>query len=142
MSGPGAGEPDWRSGSNLNGVDRPEVVLAAFARNETMVGVAVIAPRRWCCRWWPGPWSHRTGRSAGKGSSRRRTPRGSTARLHRTVDRRCLVLLRGCPRGNGADDDLWSCVPHRRLPLRLWRHHLAERLLRWRGRTGPARPSP
>ncbi|MFD7927722.1 hypothetical protein [Streptomyces sp. NPDC059742] len=38
-------------------------------------------------------------------------------------------LLRGCPRGNEADDDLWSFVPHRQLPLWLWRHHLWERLV-------------
>ncbi|MFB6578398.1 hypothetical protein ACFCYC_13360 [Streptomyces sp. NPDC056402] len=43
------------------------------------------------------------------------------------MDRRCLQLLRGYPRGNEADDDLWSFVPHRELPLRLWRHHLWER---------------
>ncbi|MCM2578714.1 hypothetical protein [Streptomyces meridianus] len=36
--------------------------------------------------------------------------------LHRTVDRRCLELLRTYRRGNEADDDLWSFVPHRRLP--------------------------
>ncbi|MGW2582035.1 hypothetical protein ACWCYZ_11965, partial [Streptomyces virginiae] len=51
------------------------------------------------------------------------------ARLHRTVDRRCLELLRRCPHGNEADDDLWSFVPHRELPPWLWRHHLRERLV-------------
>ncbi|MGW4271868.1 hypothetical protein ACWEGQ_05775 [Streptomyces seoulensis] len=49
------------------------------------------------------------------------------ARLHRTVDQRSLALLRGCPRGNEADDDLWSYVAHRRLPWWLWRHHFAQR---------------
>ncbi|WP_327417927.1 hypothetical protein [Streptomyces sp. NBC_01233] len=51
------------------------------------------------------------------------------ARLHRTADRRCLALLRRCPRGNEADDDLWSFVPHWELPLWLWCHHLWERLV-------------
>lgn len=65
------------------------------------------------------------------------------ARLHRTVDRRCLGLLRDCPRGNEADDDLWSFVDHRELPLWLWRHHLGEWLI-WLLRTGGVveRPSP
>lgn len=134
-SGYGYGEPDWRSGANLNGVDRPEVVLAAFARNEPMVGVAVIA----LALNHPEP-SVVLPVVAGALESPDREIRrqgvvalAHVARLHRTVDRRCLELLRGCPRGNEADDDLWSFVPHRRLPLWLWRHHLSERLLGWRG---------
>ncbi|QIQ01537.1 hypothetical protein [Streptomyces liangshanensis] len=51
-----------------------------------------------------------------------------TARLHRTADRRSLDLLRDFPRGNEADDDLWSFVAHRQLPWWLWRHHYADRL--------------
>jgi hypothetical protein len=52
------------------------------------------------------------------------------ARLHRAVDRRCLDLLRRYPRGNEADDDLWSFVAHRRLPWWLWRYHTGRRI-RW-----------
>jgi len=60
------------------------------------------------------------------------------ARLHHAVDRRCLALLRSFGRGNAADDDLWTFIPHRKLPLWLWRHHTRERLAwwvrdRWRG---------
>jgi len=60
------------------------------------------------------------------------------ARLHGTVDRRCLTLLRGFRRGNEADEDLWRFVPRRRLPCWLWRHQLRERARwwtyeRWRG---------
>ncbi|MBC3839895.1 hypothetical protein GXW82_05805 [Streptacidiphilus sp. 4-A2] len=51
------------------------------------------------------------------------------ARLHRTVDQRCLGLLRGFPRGNEADDDLWSFVDHRRLPFWLRRYHAVQRLV-------------
>jgi hypothetical protein len=51
-----------------------------------------------------------------------------TARLHRAVDRRCLDLLRSCARGNPADDDLWSFVPHRRLPLWLRWYHAKQRI--------------
>ncbi|WP_053632440.1 MULTISPECIES: hypothetical protein [unclassified Streptomyces] len=116
-------------------MDRPDVVLAAFARNEPTVGVAVIA----LALNHPDP-SVALPVVARALESPDREVRGQgvvapahVARIHRTVDRRCLELLRGCPRGNEADDDLWSFVPHRRLPLWLWRHHLAERLLRWRG---------
>ncbi|PRY01422.1 hypothetical protein [Allonocardiopsis opalescens] len=56
-----------------------------------------------------------------------------TARLHRTADRRCLDLLRAHPRGNEADDDLWTYVPRHRLPAWLWRHHIAAAV---RGRLG------
>jgi hypothetical protein len=61
-----------------------------------------------------------------------------TARLHATVDRRCLDLLRGCPRDNEADMDIWAYVAHRRLPLWMWRYGVGRRMRwllldRWRG---------
>ncbi|MFJ6479271.1 MULTISPECIES: hypothetical protein [unclassified Streptomyces] len=134
MRGDGGGTdggPDWRGGSNLLGVDRPEVVLAAFRRGEPNVGAAVI-----------GLALHhadpevvlRLVARALESADREVRQQGVialayVARLHRTVDRRCLELLRDCPRGNEADDDLWSFVPHRELPLWLWRHHLWERLV-------------
>ncbi|MFJ7589114.1 hypothetical protein ACIQZO_17385 [Streptomyces sp. NPDC097617] len=149
-AGPGdgagpAGGPDWRSGSRLNEVDRPEVVLAAFARGEPKAGVAVIAlvlnhgdPEAVL------PVVARALESADREVRRQGViALAHVARLHRAVDRRCLELLRGCPRGNEADDDLWCFVPHRELPLWLWRHHLGERLgerLRWLRRLRPRRP--
>ncbi|MGW6841834.1 hypothetical protein [Streptomyces sp. NPDC054958] len=127
----GGGGPDWRSGSNLLGVDRPDVVLAAFERGEPMVGVAVIglalnhadpaAVLPVVARAWES--ADREVRRQGV------IALAHVARLHHTVDRRCLELLRRCPRGNEADDDLWSFVPHRELPLWLWRHHAWERLV-------------
>ncbi|WP_327386976.1 MULTISPECIES: hypothetical protein [unclassified Streptomyces] len=126
-----AGGLDWRGGSNLLAVDRPEVVLAAFRRGEPNVGVAVIGlalhhadPEAVL------PVVARALESADREVRRQGViALAHVARLHRTVDRRCLELLRGCPRGNEADDDLWSFVPHRQLPLWLWRHHLWERLV-------------
>ncbi|MFE1874836.1 hypothetical protein ACFW9N_28820 [Streptomyces sp. NPDC059496] len=122
---------DWRGGSNLLAVDRPEVVLAAFRRGEPNVGVAVIGlalhhadPEAVL------PVVARALESADREVRRQGViALAHVARLHRTVDRRCPELLRGCPRGNEADDDLWSFVPHRQLPLWLWRHHLWERLV-------------
>ncbi|MFF2230817.1 hypothetical protein [Streptomyces anulatus] len=131
---------NWQDGSTLRWIDRPEEVDAAFSRGEPLVGVAVIAlalnhadadailPRVGKALEAENPEVRRQGVIA----------LGHVARLHRTVDRRSLDLLRGCPRGNEADDDLWSFVAHRRLPWWLWRHHFTERLAwlfrdRWRG---------
>ncbi|WP_199920701.1 hypothetical protein [Streptomyces sp. NRRL S-237] len=127
----GAGGPDWRDGSKLIGVDRPDVVLAAFERGEPHVGVAVIGlalnhddPAAVL------PMVARALESADREVRRQGViALAHVARLHRTVDRRCLELLRRCPRGNEADDDLWSFLPHRELPLWLWRHHMWERLV-------------
>ncbi|MFF4388238.1 hypothetical protein ACFY0G_15865 [Streptomyces sp. NPDC001552] len=126
-----AGGLDWRGGSNLLAVDRPEVVLAAFRRGEPNVGVAVIG----LALHHAGPEAVLPVVARALESADREVRRqgvialAHVARLHRTVDRRCLELLHGCPRGNEADDDLWSFVPHRQLPLWLWRHHLWERLV-------------
>ncbi|MFE9479392.1 hypothetical protein ACFYNM_12410 [Streptomyces spororaveus] len=136
-TGPAAGAaggpdgPDWRGGSDLLGVDRPDVVLAAFERGEPKAGVAVIGLALHHAD--PAavlPVVARALESADREVRRQGViALAHVARLHRTVDRRCLELLRGCPRGNEADDDLWSFVPHRELPLWLWRHHLWERLV-------------
>ncbi|MFI0150313.1 hypothetical protein [Streptomyces lydicus] len=45
-------------------------------------------------------------------------------------------LLRRCPRGSEADDDLWVFVPRRRLPWWLCRHRLGEPPCRWLRRVG------
>ncbi|MFK0256343.1 hypothetical protein [Streptomyces sp. NPDC090445] len=128
-----------QDGSTLRWTDRPEEVDAAFGRGEPLVGVAVIAlalnhadadailPRVVKALESKDPEVHRQGVIA----------LAHVARLHRTVDQRSLDLLRGCPRGNEADDDLWSFIAHRRLPWWLWRHHFTERLTwlfrdRWR----------
>lgn len=129
----------WRDGSTLRWIEEPEEVDRAFGRGEPLVGVAVIALAL----------NHadadailaRVGKAleAEDPEVRRQgvIALAHVARLHRTVDRRCLDLLRGCPRGNEADDDLWSFVAHRRLPWWLWRHHITQRLTwlfrdRWR----------
>ncbi|MEV7561586.1 hypothetical protein [Streptomyces sp. NPDC089795] len=140
-SGPGTGTgtrpaggddgPDWRGGTNLLGVDRPDVVLAAFGRGERFVGAAVIGlalnhddPAAVL------PFVAKALESADPQVRQQGVIALATvARLHGTVDRRCLELLRRRPRGNEADDDLWSFVPHRELPLWLWRHHAWERLV-------------
>lgn len=123
---------NWQNSSALLGTDRPEEVDAAFDRGEDLVGVAVIGlalnhPEATAIL----PRVARALESADAELRRQgRVALAHVARLHHTVDRRCLELLRSQPRGNEADDDLWSYVPHRRLPMWLWRHHLAERL-RW-----------
>ncbi|MGP3632479.1 hypothetical protein ACTU45_03715 [Streptomyces sp. 24-1644] len=123
---------NWQNSSALLGTDRPEEVDAAFDREEHLVGVAVIGLAL------NHPDAHailpRVARALESTDAelrhQGRVALAHVARLHRTVDGRCLELLRSQPRGNEADDDLWSYVPHRRLPLWLWRHHLAERLVR------------
>ncbi|MFE7750433.1 hypothetical protein [Streptomyces sp. NPDC057428] len=121
---------NWQSGSALLGTDRPEEVDAAFDRAEELVGVAVIGLAL----------NHpdaeailpRVARALESGGDelrhQGRVALAHVARLHSTVDRRCLELLRSHPRGNEADDDLWGYVSHRRLPWWLWRHHLGERM--------------
>ncbi|MEU1484376.1 hypothetical protein [Streptomyces sp. NPDC005752] len=130
---------NWRSISALMGTDRPEEVDAAFDRAEELVGVALIGlalnhpdaeailPRVARALESEGDELRHQGRVA----------LAHVARLHSTVNRRCLQLLRAHPRGSEADDDLWGHVPHRRLPWWLWRHHLGERAAwllrdRWR----------
>ncbi|MFE5559842.1 hypothetical protein [Streptomyces sp. NPDC056544] len=130
---------NWQDGSTLRWTDQPDEVDAAFGRGEPLVGVAVIAlalnhadadailPRVGKALESEDPEIRRQGVIA----------LAHVARLHRSVDRRCLDLLRSCPRGNEADDDLWSFVAHRRLPWWLWRYHYTERLTwlfrdRWR----------
>ncbi|MFB7461989.1 hypothetical protein ACFCZ1_00550 [Streptomyces sp. NPDC056224] len=113
-------------------MDRPERVVAAFARGDKHAGVAVIA----LALNHPGPAEVLPVVAGALESPDPEVRRqgvialAHVARLHRTVDRRCLEGLRHCPRGNEADDDLWSFVPHRRLPLWLWRHHVGERVAR------------
>jgi hypothetical protein len=130
------------SGSDLDWTDhtavwqadhRPADVNAAFDRSEPLAGLAVISlslqhpspddvlPLVARAFESPDPQIRYQGTVA----------LANTARLHRTVDARCLTLLRACPRGNPADDDLWSFIPHRQLPLWLRRHHAKERLLWW-----------
>jgi hypothetical protein len=131
---------NWQDASTLRWVDHPEDVDAAFSRGEPLVGVAVISlalnhdnadailPQVARAMAADDPEIRRQGVVA----------LAHVARLHHRVDQRCLSLLRGFPRGNEADDDLWSFVDHRLLPWWLWRHHASQRLLwllrdRWRG---------
>lgn len=132
-SGEGLNWEDYRA---LMGTDRPEEIDEALVRGEQLLGVAVI------------------GLSLTHPDARQILPRiaavleaamaagdqelcrqavlslGHTGRLHGVTDARCLELLRRQRRGNTADDDLWSFVPHRELPWWLWRHHLPG-TLRW-----------
>ena len=132
------GDVDWTDGSAVWRADlRPVDVEAAFERGEETVGVAVIALA--LNHADPAQVLPLVARAM-ESSSPQICEQGvvamaHTARLHRAVDRRCLALLRLCARGNPADDDLWSFVPHRRLPLWLWRYHGRQRLWWWlRGR--------
>ncbi|MBT2509320.1 hypothetical protein J7I98_26275 [Streptomyces sp. ISL-98] len=125
------GRVDWLHSSTLRWVDQPEQVDAAFERGEGLVGVAVIA----LVLNHPDPKAVLPVVARALESQDQEVRRqgvvalAHVARQHHTVDRRCLELLRACPRGNEADDDLWSFVAHRELPLWLWRHHLGERLV-------------
>ncbi|MEU5236132.1 hypothetical protein ACH4UR_09130 [Streptomyces lydicus] len=135
---------NWQDSSALLGTDRPEEVDAAFERGEELVGVAVIG----LALTHPDatailPRVARALDRALESSYPRLRHQGivalaHTARLHGTVDRRCLDLLRRCPRGSEADDDLWAYVPRRRLPWWLWRHRLGEPPRRWLRRIGRA----
>ncbi|MEU9125723.1 hypothetical protein AB0C96_38895 [Streptomyces sp. NPDC048506] len=119
---------NWQESSALLGTDRPEEVDAAFERGEELVGVAVIG----LALTHPDaaailPRVARALERALESSDAALRHQGlvalgHTARLHCTVDRRCLDLLRRCPRRNEADDDLWGYVARRRLPWWLWRH--------------------
>ncbi|UZJ33255.1 hypothetical protein [Streptomyces endophytica] len=127
---------NWRESGPLLGTDRPEEVDAAFERGEELLGVAVIG----LALTHPDPAAilprvARTLERALESSDHGLRHQGlvalaHTARLHGTVDRRCLDLLRRCPRDSEADDDLWGYVPRRRLPWWLWRHRLGGRLRR------------
>ncbi|MFE5210581.1 hypothetical protein [Streptomyces sp. NPDC056600] len=131
---------NWQEASTLRRVARPEEVEAAFSRGEALVGVAVIAlalnhpdagvilPQVARAMAADDPEVRRQGVVA----------LAHVARLHRTVDQHCVDLLRGFPRGNEADDDLWSFVDHRLLPWWLWRYQSGQRWRwlvrdRWRG---------
>ncbi|WP_411083261.1 hypothetical protein [Streptomyces sp. cmx-18-6] len=123
---------DWQDLSTLRWIERPEEIDSAFDRGEPHVGVALIAlalnhpdadailPRVARALAAEEPGLRHQGVVA----------LAHVARLHRTVDERCLELLRAFPRGNEADDDLWSFVDHRRLPFWLRRHHAGQRLIR------------
>ncbi|MFD0042463.1 hypothetical protein ACFVIZ_33025 [Streptomyces anulatus] len=99
---------DWEHGTGLIGVRDPAIVDAAFERGERHVGVAVIGlalhhrapqtilPRVAQALRATDPMQQHQGTVA----------IAHVARLHRTVDRECLALLRTQPRGNEADDDL------------------------------------
>ncbi|MFD8549664.1 hypothetical protein [Streptomyces sp. NPDC059649] len=125
---------NWQVSGALLGTDRPEEVDAALERGEELVGVAVIG----LALTHPDPAAilPRVARAlerALESSDHRLRHQGlvalaHTARLHGTVDRPCLDLLRRCPRGTEADDDLWAYVPRRRLPWWLWRHRLGGQL--------------
>ncbi|MFF7214814.1 hypothetical protein ACFZAU_30445 [Streptomyces sp. NPDC008238] len=109
---------NWADSSALLGTDRPEEVDAAFERGEPLVGVAVIGlalthpdaaailPR--VARALEAP--HEELRRQGV------VALAHVARLHATVDARCLELLRGLPPGTEAHDDILAFVPLRRLP--------------------------
>ncbi|MFF2806502.1 hypothetical protein ACFVT2_04840 [Streptomyces sp. NPDC058000] len=132
---PGRGM-NWQEDSALLGTDRPEEVDAAFARGAERVGVAVIG----LALTHPHPEAilPRVARALeqalamGDAGLRHQgiIALAHTARLHGTVDARCLELLRRCPRDTEADMDVWACVPRRRLPWWLWWHRIVAR--RWR----------
>ncbi|MFF5706565.1 hypothetical protein ACFY7H_29365 [Streptomyces sp. NPDC012794] len=128
-----SGAVSWDNGTGLIGIDRPEEVDAAFGRGEPHVGAAVIG----LALNHPDPEVilPRVARALGAESQELRrqgtVALAHVARLHHTVDQECLALLRSRPRGNEADDDLWTFVPHRHLPWWLWRHHLKEQT-KWR----------
>ncbi|MFE3771684.1 hypothetical protein [Streptomyces sp. NPDC059122] len=132
---PGRGM-NWQEGSALLGTDRPEEVDAAFARGEELLGVAVIG----LALTHPHPEAilprvaRTLERALAVGDTGLRhqgiVALAHTARLHATVDARCLELLRRCPRDTEADMDVWAYVPRRRLPWWLWWHRIAGR--RWR----------
>ncbi|MEJ8639787.1 hypothetical protein [Streptomyces sp. MS2.AVA.5] len=119
---------NWADGTGLLGMDQPEAIDAAFERQEALVGVAVIGLALHHSD--PGVILPRIARALRSDSEELRRQGtialAHVARLHHTVDAECLALLRTRPRGNEADDDLWSFVPHRRLPLWLWCHHLPQ----------------
>ncbi len=118
---------NWADMSALMGTDRPEEIDAAFERGEPDVGVALIGLA--LTHPDPQPILDRTARALASTDLALRAQAivalAHAARLHGTVDRINLDLLRRLPRDNPADDDLWTYVPRRRLPWWLWRHHLA-----------------
>lgn len=131
---------NWQDSSALMGTDRPEEVDAALDRGEEMAGVAIIG----LALTHPDaaailPRVARVIQMALETPDKKLLHPGTlalahTARLHGTIDRRCLELLRRCPRGMEADDDVWGYVSWRRLPLWLWREQLPGALagrLRW-----------
>ncbi|MFJ9412834.1 hypothetical protein ACIRPT_01570 [Streptomyces sp. NPDC101227] len=127
---------NWQHSSALMGTDRPEEVDAALERREELVGVAIIG----LALTHPDakailPRVAQVMETALETGDRELLRQSTvalahTARLHGTVDGRCLELLRHCPRGNVADDDLATFLPRRQLPWWLRRHHLRHRL-RW-----------
>jgi hypothetical protein len=124
---------NWLDSSALMGTDRPEEVDAAFERGERDVGVAVIG----LALTHPDPWQilPRTARALASANPDVRAQGivalAHVARLHHVVDQDNLDLLRGMRRGNPADDDLWTFVPHRLLPWWLHRRHVVQ-AWRWR----------
>ncbi|MFF2520705.1 hypothetical protein [Streptomyces liangshanensis] len=131
-SGPVDPAPDlnWQDSSTLRWTEHPEDVDAAFDRGEPLVGVAVIALA--LNHADAGAILPRVNRALESENAETRRQGvialAHTARLHRTADRRSLDLLRGFPRGNEADDDLWTFVPHRQLPWWLRLHHYLDHL--------------
>ncbi|MEU9112902.1 hypothetical protein AB0D04_14220 [Streptomyces sp. NPDC048483] len=127
---------NWQDSSALMGTDRPEEVDAALDRGEELARVAIIG----LALTHPDaaailPRVARVIETALETADDELLYPGTlalahTARLHGTVDRRCMELLRRCPRGNVADDDVATFVARRRLPWWLRRYHLRKRL-RW-----------
>ncbi|GAA2838896.1 hypothetical protein GCM10010441_74140 [Kitasatospora paracochleata] len=117
---------DWTSDGALMGTDRPEEVDAALDRADPKAGIALIG----LAVTHPDPANILPRVARGLAADdpdlvhQATVALGQTARLHGIVDRTCLDLLRRLPRGNEADDDLWTFVPRRRLPWWLWRHQL------------------
>ncbi len=116
----------------LEWTPRPEEIDAAFDRREPSVGVDLL--RLALNHHDPHDILPRVARALGSDNQGLRVQGvvalAHVARLHRTVDRRCLELLRTYPRGNEADDDLWQFVSRHRLPTWLWRYHFTQRV-RW-----------
>jgi hypothetical protein len=112
---------NWRDFSALMGTDRPEDVDAAFDRGEDMVGVSVIG----LSLSHPDP--QVTLRRVARALDHNRievrrqgaTALAHVARLHGVVSRECLEVLRRHP-NEVAEDDLWTFIPHHKLPAWLW----------------------
>jgi hypothetical protein len=119
---------NWSDYTALMGIGRPEEVDAAFDRGEDMVGVAVIG----LAMSHPDPAvsSPRVARALDHNRIEVRrqgaTALAHVARIHGVVSRECLEVLRRHP-DEVAEDDLWTFVEHRRLPVWLWWRRLRAR---------------
>lgn len=128
---------NWSSHSALLGTDRPEEIDAALDRADPLAGVALIG----LAMTHPDPGqilpriAHAYAIGGDQLTQQATVATAHVARLHRTTSPEVLAHVRSRRRGNEADMDLWSFVPHRRLPWWLWcyevPHVLGTRLHWW-----------